>query len=58
MGSVTAANSVSIQQLSTQTTALLSIIKQNAQSEQSLANMMQQSAAPSNGRGQIVDITA
>ncbi len=57
MGSVTAANAVSVQQLGTQTAALLSIIKQNAQAEQSLVNMIQQSV-PAGGRGQHVNITA
>jgi hypothetical protein len=55
MGS--AASIASAQQLGAQSNVMLSFIKQNAQAEQSLVNMIAQSS-PSGGRGQVVDTTA
>jgi hypothetical protein len=51
-----AAGVVTAQQLSAQNNATLSFIRQNAQAEQSLANVIAQSS-PSGGRGQNVDLT-
>jgi hypothetical protein len=50
------ASIVSAQQQGTQNNLMLSFIKQNAQAEQSLVNMIAQSS-PSGGRGQNVDLT-
>ena len=54
MGDV--ANIISAQQMSAQNNVMLSSIKQNAQVEQELVNVIAQSS-PSGGRGQNVDLT-
>ena len=51
-----AASIISAQQSNLQNNATLSFIKQNAQADQSLVNMITQSS-PSGGRGQNVDLT-
>ncbi len=51
-----AASIVTAQQLSAQNNVTLSFIKQNAQAEESLVNVIAQSS-PSGGRGQNVDLT-
>jgi len=52
-----ASSIVTAQQLGAQNNVTLSFIKQNAQADQSLVNIIVQSS-PSGGRGQNVDITA
>lgn len=51
------ASIVTAQQLGAQSNIALSALKQNAQAEQELVNMIAQSS-PSGGRGQNVDLTA
>jgi hypothetical protein len=51
------AAAVTLQQVNAQTTAVLSMLKQNAQAEQAAAQALTQGAAPSGGRGRYVDIT-
>ena len=49
---------VTLQQAGSQTNLALSLLKKNTQSDQSLVNMIAQSAQPSAGsRGQNLDVT-
>ena len=50
-------SSIGVQQAAYQTKATTALIRQNAEAEQALANALTQAAA-TNGRGQIVDVTA
>ena len=55
MGGV-AASIVTAQQSNAQTNLSVSILKKNAQAEESVVNMIEQSS-PSGGRGQNVDLS-
>jgi len=50
-------SAIMLQQAGSQTNLGLAMLKKNAQAEQSMVNMIAQSAPPTGGRGQNLDVT-
>ena len=54
---VSSANAVSVQQLSAQSNAALSALRQNAKADEDLADVISEQSSPSGSRGQNLDVT-